>query len=62
MTGKGLCKKWEDMIDVADVSQEFGYQSGCGRFCRLIAKMLRVPAPFFTPRLNVVFRKVRQYE
>ena len=50
------------MIDVADLSQEFGYQSGCGRFCKLIAKMLRVPAAFFTPRLNVVFRKVRQYE
>jgi ubiquinone/menaquinone biosynthesis C-methylase UbiE len=50
------------MIDVADVSEEFGYACGSGRFGRLIAKMLRVPPRFFAPSLNVVFRKVRQYE
>jgi hypothetical protein len=50
------------MIDVADVSEEFGYQSGCGRFAKLMARILRVPPSFFSPRLNVVFRKLRQYE
>jgi hypothetical protein len=50
------------MIDVADVSKEFDYQSGSGRIGRLIAKMLRVPPSFFSPSLNVLFRKVREYE
>jgi ubiquinone/menaquinone biosynthesis C-methylase UbiE len=50
------------MIDVADVSKEFGYESGSGRIGQLIAKMLRVPPSFFSPSLNVLFRKVRQYE
>jgi 2-polyprenyl-3-methyl-5-hydroxy-6-metoxy-1,4-benzoquinol methylase len=50
------------MIDVADVSQEFGYQPGTGRLATLIAKVLRVPPSFFASRLNVVFRKLRQYE
>lgn len=50
------------MIDVIDVSEDFGYRSGCGRFGTFIAKMLRVPPRFFSPSLNVLFRKVRQYE
>lgn len=50
------------MIDVEDVSEEFGYACGSGRLGGLIAKMLRVPPRFFAPSLNVVFRKVRQYE
>jgi hypothetical protein len=50
------------MIDVADVSEEFGYPCGSGRFGGLIAKLLRVPPCFFAPSLNVVFRNVRQYE
>jgi ubiquinone/menaquinone biosynthesis C-methylase UbiE len=50
------------MIDVADVSGEFGYQSGSGRFAELVANMFHVPPSFFAPSLNVVFRKLRQYE
>jgi 2-polyprenyl-3-methyl-5-hydroxy-6-metoxy-1,4-benzoquinol methylase len=50
------------MIDVADVSEEFGYQSGSGRLGTFLAKVLRVPPSFFSPSLNVVFKKVRQYE
>ncbi len=50
------------MIDVQDVSEEFGYQAGCGRLGRFLAKMLHVPQSFFSPTLNVVFRKLRQYE
>lgn len=50
------------MIDVADVSEEFGYQSGSGRLGKMLARIMRVPSSFFSPSLNVVFRKVRQYE
>ncbi len=50
------------LIDVADVSEEFGYQPGSGPWGRFFAKMLRVPPSFFSPSLNVVFKKVRQYE
>lgn len=50
------------MIDVLDVSDEFGYESGAGRFAKRLAKMLRVPPSFFAPRLNLVFQKIRQYE
>jgi 2-polyprenyl-3-methyl-5-hydroxy-6-metoxy-1,4-benzoquinol methylase len=50
------------MIDVEDVSEEFGYEPGCGRLGTFTAKVLRVPPCFFSSRLNVVFRKTRVYE
>jgi ubiquinone/menaquinone biosynthesis C-methylase UbiE len=50
------------MIDVADVSEEFGYWDGSGRWGRYLAKMLHVPPSFFSPSFNVVFKKVHQYE
>lgn len=50
------------MIDVEDVSQTFGYQSGAGRWGRTLARLLGVPPAFFSPSLNLVFRKVRRYD
>jgi SAM-dependent methyltransferase len=50
------------LIDVSDVSEEFGYQPGTGRCGRFFAKMLGVPSSFFSPSLNIVFRKIHQYE
>ncbi|HET9845448.1 MAG TPA: hypothetical protein VFQ02_06830, partial [Nitrospira sp.] len=50
------------MIDVEDVSEEFGYEPGCGRLGTFAAKVLGVPPSFFSSRLNVVFRKTRVYE
>lgn len=49
------------MIDVKDISEEAGY------FCKnslinLISKFSGAPAAFFTPNLNVIFRKEKEYE
>lgn len=49
------------MIDIKDISEEAGYfcQS---RFVKVLSRFFDVPAAFFTPSLNVVFRKEKDYE
>lgn len=49
------------MIHVKDISEEMGYFYE-GRFVRFLSRLLDVPVAFFTPSLNVVFRKERDYE
>jgi 2-polyprenyl-3-methyl-5-hydroxy-6-metoxy-1,4-benzoquinol methylase len=50
-----------NMIDIQDVSCEFGYKSN-NKIVRMVSKMLGVPEAFFTPSLNVVFKKIKDYE
>lgn len=49
------------MIHLKDISEEMGYFYE-GRFVRFLSRFLDVPVAFFTPSLNVVFRKERDYE
>jgi ubiquinone/menaquinone biosynthesis C-methylase UbiE len=52
------------MIDVKDVSKDFGYNSCVhkNRFLNKILKMINVTEPFFNPNLEVVFEKIKNYE
>ena len=51
----------ELMLDVEDVSEEYGY-SARGWKRAILSRVFKVPAAFFDPYLNVVFRKVLDYE
>ncbi len=48
-------------VDIEDVSPEYGYK-GQGKFAKVISRLFNVPVPFFSPYLNVVFKKVKDYE
>ena len=56
------------MIDVKDISDEIGYSYKNSftklltTLCKLFARLCNVPAPFFTPALNIVLRKTHDYE
>jgi len=49
------------MIDIKDISEEVGYFCEI-RFVKLLSRLFDVPVAFFTPSLNVVFRKEKNYE
>ncbi len=49
------------MIDIKDISEEVGYSYG-SRFVKLLSRLFDAPVAFFTPSLNVVFRKEKDYE
>lgn len=49
------------MIDVQDVSHEFRYEVN-NIIAKALSKVLRVPDSFFSPTLNVVFKKMINYE
>lgn len=49
------------MIDVQDVSREFGYKVNY-IFAKILSKVLHAPDSFFAPTLNVVFKKINNYE
>jgi ubiquinone/menaquinone biosynthesis C-methylase UbiE len=49
------------MIEIQDVSYEFGYKSK-SKLIRAISKVFNVPDAFFTRSLNVVFKKIKDYE
>lgn len=47
------------MIDIQDVSEEVGYIYH-GRITATLARICKAPPSFFTPCLNVVFKKVKE--
>lgn len=49
------------MIEIQDISEEVGY-SCTSRFISLLARLFDAPTAFFTPNLNIVFRKEKEYE
>lgn len=56
------------MIDIKDVSDELGYKlSGNNRliikwYLKVFSKLFRVPPSCLSPNLNVVFKKIKDYE
>jgi len=51
----------EMMLDVKDVSEEYGYSTR-GWKKKLLTSFFKVPKAFFDPYLNVVFKKILDYE
>lgn len=49
------------MIDIEDISEEIGYKAN-NKIIRAIAKLFNVPTAFFSSSLNVIFKKIKNYE
>ncbi len=50
------------MVDIEDVSEEFGYGHGDRYLTKALARLLNIPPSFLSPSLSVVFRKLKNYE
>jgi len=50
-----------NMVDIQDISQEFGYKSK-SKLARAISIVFNIPDSFFSSSLNVVFKKLKDYE